>query len=228
MSRSPSPPSRYHRAEAITDGVVHVVGFSLALVAVPILIVRTAMLEHAVPMVVAISIYGATLLAMILFSGLYNMIPTGGWTPILRRLDHSAIYFKIAGTFTPFTLLSGGLGPYLLAAMWSAAVAGTGLRVLAPERTRRVALGLYLAMGWIGVGVGWPLFMQMPGHVLALVALGGLLYTAGFAFYLLERLPFHTAIWHVFVLAASAAFFAAVSAFVADLPLTGAQALDPA
>jgi hemolysin III len=77
-------------------------------------------------------------------------------------------------------------------------------------------LGLYLAMGWAGVIAGRGLFAQMPGHVLALIVVGGLLYTAGFAFYLWARLPFHNTIWHGFVLVASACFFAAVAAFIAD------------
>ena len=187
------------------------------LMAVPVLILRTSALHSEVPAVVGTSIYGATLIAMILCSALYNMARPSAWTPVLRRLDHSAIYFKIAGTYTPFTLLSGGHGAYLLPVLWTAALVGTGLRVFAHDRTRRLAISLYLVMGWVGAIAGWRLFAQMPDHVFGLIVAGGLIYTVGFAFYLLERVPFHNTIWHVFVLVASASFFAAVSAFVIDL-----------
>lgn len=217
------PRSGYSGAERVSDGVVHVVGLAAALTAVPLLVIRTSALNDQT-MTVATSIYGATLVAMILCSALYNMVRPGVWTGLLRRLDHSAIYFKIAGTYTPFTVLSGGHGGYLLAGLWTAALAGTGLRVWAHQRVRWLAVGLYLAMGWVGAIAGWSLFAQMPGHVLALIVAGGLLYTVGFAFYLAKRLPFHNTIWHLFVLVASACFFAAVSAFVADLHGARAEA----
>ena len=219
MIRSLPPRSGYSRAEFVSDVAVHFLGLLAALVAVPMLILHASSLDSEMPVVVATSIYGATLISMILCSALYNMSGTGGWTPVLRRLDHSAIYFKIAGTYTPFTLLSGGHGMVLLAALWLAALAGTGMRVFAPERTRGIAIGLYLAMGWVGSLAGWQLFAQMPRRVLWLIVAGGLLYTIGFVFYLFKRLPFHNTIWHAFVIVASAAFFAAISTFVADIGL---------
>ncbi|MDH3265177.1 MAG: hemolysin III family protein, partial [Paracoccaceae bacterium] len=127
-----------------------------------------------------------------------------------RRLDHSAIYLKIAGTYTPLTLISGhGLG--LTVALWGAALAGVALKVIAPWRFRWAALALYLAMGWAGAVAGGPLVQTLPPEVTQLMLVGGLLYTAGVAFYLWERLPFHNTIWHAFVLVASLVFYAAVT-----------------
>lgn len=192
------------------DAVVHVSGLAMAAVAVPTLIALAAIWNGSGPVVAGVSVYGASLLAMLLFSALYNMIPGGSWTAVLRRLDHSAIYFKIAGTFTPFAALSGGPGGHLLAGLWGAALAGTGLRVFAPEKLRWLALGLYLGMGWVGALAGGAIFADLSGSVFALMLAGGLVYTAGFPVYLAKGLPFNNAIWHAFVLAGTVLFFIAV------------------
>ncbi|GGH49174.1 Hly-III family protein [Frigidibacter albus] len=203
----------YSRAERLSDAVMHVSGLTAALMAVPVLVALTVVLRGDATAVVATSIYGVTLVAMILFSALYNMVPQGSWTRVLRRLDHSAIYLKIAGTYTPFTLLAGGQG-YLLAGLWGAAVAGTGLKMVSPERFRWLALSLYLGMGWVGVVAGWGVFATVSPAVLMLIVIGGLIYTVGVAFYLYEGLPFHNTIWHGFVLVASVVFYAAVTLHV--------------
>ncbi|WP_116084549.1 hemolysin III family protein [Tropicimonas sp. IMCC34011] len=206
----------YSRAEQVSDGVVHVIGVAAAVAAVPVLITLTAFWRGDVTAIVGISIYGGTFIAMLLCSALYNMLPAQRWTPVLRGLDHSAIYFKIAGTYTPFTLLSGWPGAYLLGGLWTAAIAGSSLRILAPERFRPVAIGLYLVMGWAGLFGGWALLQTLSPVVLSLIVIGGLIYTTGVVFYLTDRLPFHTTIWHVFVLVASFVFYAAVLTHVAQ------------
>lgn len=204
----------YSRHERISDAAVHVTGTAAALAAVPVLIVVAATLRGDAPAIAGAAIYGVTLIAMLLCSALYHLIRRPGWQGILRRLDHSAIYLKIAGTYTAFVLLSGGTGAGLVVILWIAALAGVLMKTLAPYRFRRTGLALCLAMGWIGLVGGWPLFASMSGPVLALVVTGGLLYTVGTIFYLIDALPFHTTIWHVFVLAASMVFYAAVTAHV--------------
>lgn len=203
----------YSRAERLSDAVMHVSGLTAAMLAVPVLVTLTVVLRGDATAVVATSIYGATLIAMILCSALYHMVPQGSWTLVLRRLDHAAIYLKIAGTYTPFTLLAGGQG-YLLAGLWGAAAAGTGLKMVSPERFRWLALALYLGMGWVGVVAGWSVFATVSAPVLVLIVIGGLIYTAGVGFFLYERLPFHNTIWHGFVLVASMVFYAAVTLHV--------------
>ena len=202
--------SDYSRSERLSDAMIHVSGLVTVLIAVPALITVTVLLRGDPTALFAISVYGAALFAMILCSALYNMVAHPGWTAVLKRLDHSAIYVKIAGTYTPFTLLSGH-GGWLLAGLWGAALAGVGLKVTAPERFRRVALVLYLGMGWAGIAAGDAFLGVLSWPVLVLILVGGLLYTAGVAFYLFERLPFHYTIWHIFVLAASLVFYAAVT-----------------
>lgn len=207
----------YTRAEMISDAVVHVMGLALVLMAVPVLIVLTALYRGDPASVTGVSIYSAALVAMILCSALYNIGESSGFGRavewLLRRLDHAAIYIKIAGTYTPFTLVSGqGLG--LTLGIWGAALAGVILKIISPERFKGVALALYLGMGWAAVAAGGPLLAALPVAVQVLMMVGGGLYTLGVVFYLWRRLPFHYTIWHGFVLAASLVFYAAVMVLV--------------
>lgn len=204
--------SGYSQAETVSDAVVHAVGLTAAVLAVPMLIIRTWTLDGHADAIAGVSIYGAALIGMILCSALYNMAHPESWSQMLRRLDHSAIYMKIAGTYTVFALLSPAPAGWFLLWIWTCALLGTGLRSFAPHRWPGVAIGLYLVMGWSGAFAGGALFDEMSPQVFALILSGGLLYTAGFVFHLWSRLPFHRTIWHVFVIGASAIFFAAVAA----------------
>lgn len=200
----------YSRAERISDAVVHIAALIAALFAVPVLITLAAIWRGEPAVLLGVGIYGATLIAMILCSLLYNHIPHPDWHGLLRRLDHSAIYLKIAGTYTPFAALSGGPGFTLLAGIWGAAVAGTGLTWFAPRRAFVAGVPLCLAMGWAIVFGGADLLAVLSPAVVAMMVAGGLLYTAGVAFLLAGGLPYHNTIWHVFVMVASVVFFAAV------------------
>lgn len=196
-------------AEWWSDAAVHVAGLAAVTGAVPVLIVLAAVLRGDAAAVVGASVYGATLVLMVLCSALYNMLPSGGWTWLWRRLDHAAIYLKIAGTYTPFALITEQ-GGGLLAGVWGAAALGVALKLASPSRFRWAGLALYLGMGWSGVIAGGAMMAALPGSVVVLMLTGGLLYTVGVVFFLWERLWFQTAIWHVFVLAASLVFYAAV------------------
>lgn len=207
----------YRTAERVSDAVIHVLGLALAFLSVPVLVTLSAVWRGDLPAVAGTLIYGTTLIAMLLCSALYHLIPAPAWKDVLRRLDHSAIYFKIAGTYTPFTLLSGGHGAVLLTGLWGAAIAGCGLKIFAPvDRFRWIALALYLAMGWAGIVAGWSLFGSLSAVVFSLILIGGLIYTAGIVFFLWEVLPYHNTVWHAFVLAASIVFFAAVTTHLAQ------------
>jgi hemolysin III len=209
----------YTRAERVSDGVVHILGVTLALIAVPVLITLTAIYRSEPAAVLGASIYGTTLILMLTFSALYNMIDNVRWTGLLQRLDHSAIYLKIAGTYTPFMLLSGAQMTGVLAGLWGSAAIGSFLKMLAPGQFRWFAITLYLGMGWAVVFVGGSVLAELPGTVLVLMIVGGVVYTGGVVFYLFEQLPFHNTIWHVFVLAGSILFFIAVAFCIAGLPI---------
>ncbi len=216
MQTSPTIRPAYSRAERLSDGVVHLVGVSLAVVAVPVMIILTILFRSEPGPVVGASIYGTTLIAMLSFSALYNMIDSVRWAGLLRRLDHSAIYMKIAGTYTPFVLLSGAPATGLLTGLWGAATIGSMMKILVPGRFKWFALSLYLAMGWAVLFAGGPILAELSWAVVLLMAAGGVAYTAGVGFYLSERLPFHNTIWHIFVLVGSVLFFIAIALVIAN------------
>ncbi len=204
-----TPDTQYSRAEIRSDAAVHLLGLGLVVLAVPALMVVTVLLRPEPPALWGVGVYGAALAAMIGASALYNMTPGARLRWLWRRLDHSAIYVKIAGTYTPFTLLTGQ-GAALTVGLWSAAAVGVALKLASPERCRWLALALYLGMGWAGVVAGQAMIAALPGPVVALMLAGGLTYTLGVTFYLWRGLRFHLAIWHVFVLCASVLFYVAV------------------
>lgn len=201
----------YSRPEVVSDLVVHALGLTAALLAVPALITQTFSTGTDPFALMGVSIYGLTLIAMILCSMLYNMTHPQAWAPVLQRMDHSAIYLKIAGTYTAFALLSPNDTGWFLVWIWSCAALGVGLRTFAPDTWRSVAIGLYLVMGWSGAVAGGALFGGMSSLVFGLILGGGLLYTVGFGFFVSTRLPFHRTIWHLFVIVASGFFYAAVA-----------------
>ena len=205
-----SPRDGYSATETQSDAVVHVLGLIAALMAVPVLITLAVTLHGDTRAVVGTSLYGVALIAMLLCSALYNMTWEVRRKAFYRHLDHTAILCKIAATYTPFMLLSGGSGGWLLPGLWGAAITGAGMRIMAPDRFKVAAVALALGMGWAGLFAGPEFFAGLSTAVIALIVTGGSLYTIGVGFFLFDRLPFHYTIWHVFVLAASMVFYAAV------------------
>ncbi|MEM9477563.1 MAG: hemolysin III family protein [Pseudomonadota bacterium] len=202
--------SIYTRAEYISDAIVHITGLVAALIAVPVIITLTAVWSGDGGTITAMSIYGVCLIAMLGCSALYNMVLRPSWRDLLRRIDQSAIYVKIAGTYTPFVALTGSQAGLFLAGIWGVAFTGVSLILFARGRARVASLILYLGLGWAGAIWGGPLVagLSTPGFILLLI--GGLTYTAGVLFLLWESLPFHNTIWHIFVLAATGICYASV------------------
>src|SRR6478736_6492668 len=201
----------YDRAELIADGIVHGIGVFGGLVAATVLIVLTAIYATAVEVAV-VSVYVAGLLAMLVLSATYNLWPISRAKWLLRRFDHSAIYLLIAATYTPFILevKDSGFALVLLAGVWCVAILGIVLKLLCPGRFDRVAVGIYLAMGWSGVMLYGPVVRALPALVLGFVLAGGLLYSFGVIFHAWRRLRFQNAIWHGFVLLGAACHYTAV------------------
>ena len=131
---------------------------------------------------------------------------------ILRRFDHAAIYVKIAGTYTPlaFVKMGDAVGLALLGAVWAITVFGATAKLLWPGRLVRTSYVLYLVQGWAILAAFNSLLPAVSSRVLILLVVGGCLYTVGVVFHLWEKLPYHNAIWHAFVLAASGCHFAAI------------------
>lgn len=199
------------RREEIANTVSHGVGFAAALVAIPILVVSAAR-QGSTSAVVGGAIFGSAMALLYLASTLYHAVPPGRAKQFLRRLDHSAIFLLIAGTYTPFTLgvLGGGWGWSLFGVAWGIAVVGITLKLLYGPRFPKVSSAMYVAMGWMIVIAARPLWENVPGWGLALLVLGGLSYTGGVVFYLAPRLRYAHFIWHLFVLAGTTFHFFAV------------------
>lgn len=205
----------YTRAEVIADGVVHALGITFGLAGVATLIVLSlTRLDPATA--TAVIIYGTGMLAVFVFSAAYNL-SRSRWRWLLRRLDHAAIYVKIAATYTPFAAIKmgGPVGVGLLVAVWGIAVLGASAKLIAPAQFVRTAYVLYLAQGWAAVFTLPSMFEALPATAFALLIAGGVLYTVGVVFHLWEKLPYNNAIWHGFVLTASTCHFAAVVSSVA-------------
>ncbi len=207
----------YTRAERLTDAAVHVTGVLTALLAVPVLVTLAFTWLDDRRLVLAAAIYGATLLVMLSCSALYHMTPWETWKDRLRRLDQSAIYLKIAGAYTPFAVMTGPPAMPFLAGLWAAAVAGVSLKMIVARQLFGLTVAFYLAMGWAALVAGGPILDRMSTEGYRLVVSAGLLYTIGVVFLIWDQLPFHTAIWHVFVLTASLALYAAVLVELAGL-----------
>ena len=198
------------------NGYTHLCGTVLAIAGATVLVVLAAL--KADPWrIVSFSVYGATLCFLYLASTLYHS--TRGRTKVVfRKIDHCAIYFLIAGTYTPFTLVSlnGPWGWTLFATVWSLAVLGVVQEIWLARGARLTSLAIYLLMGWLALVAIVPLVEALPANGLAWIAAGGLAYTAGIVFYLYdERFRHWHGIWHCFVLAGSAVHYTAILRFVA-------------
>ncbi|GFE66949.1 PAQR family membrane homeostasis protein TrhA [Litoreibacter roseus] len=198
------------KTERIADGAVHAVGVLAAVSGAVIMMWQYSGLASSAQLT-ALAIYSATLIATFVASAAYHLLPWHGVRPLLRRIDHAAIYLKIAGTYTPLVVMIGSTFAYvILVVVWTLAVIGIAVKVFFWDKRGPFGTVLYLTMGWLSVGLISSIWPIVPGSVVALIAIGGLTYTAGVIFYTSER-KFTTAIWHGFVVAASGCFWAAIT-----------------
>lgn len=200
----------YSRTERVADGVVHVLGIAFGLAGLAVL-TALSLTQLDAASAIAVLVYGAGMLAVFCFSAAYHL-SRSRWRWLLRRLDHAAIYVKIAATYTPFAALKlgGTPGLLLLAAVWGIAAFGASAKLIAPAQLVRTSYVLYLAQGWSGVLAFGPMAEALSSTALWLLIAGGVLYTVGVIFHLWQKLPYNNAIWHGCVLTASGLHFAAV------------------
>jgi len=210
---------RYSRGEEIANSLTHGIGMLLSAAGLVLMAVFSAQRGDA-RQVVGTAIFGASLVFLYTASTLYHGIPSPSAKKTLRTLDHSAIFLLIAGTYTPFTLVSlrGPWGWTLFGVIWGAAAFGFIVQFTPLKRSRALSLILYLAMGWAVVAAARPLRAAVPPRGILLLLLGGLCYTGGVAFYLRRKLPYGHAVWHLFVLAGSVFHFFAVFLHVISPP----------
>lgn len=199
------------RGEEIANSVSHGVGLLAAIAATPVLIVGAAW-RGGPGVIVGVSIFGAAMILLYLASTLYHAAPAGSSKQLLRKLDHSAIYLLIAGTYTPFTLgvLGGAWGWTLFGVVWALALGGVCLKVAGRVHRPVVSAIPYIAMGWLVLVAIRPVWLNVPMEGIAWLLAGGLAYTGGVAFYATSRLRYGHFVWHLFVLAGSTCHFFAV------------------
>ena len=215
-SRHRPGPARYSQFEELANWLTHGIGWLLSIAGLVVAIVLTAR-DGDAWVITSVSIYATTLILLYAASTLYHAVPSLRWKRVLRKLDHSAIYLLIAGTYTPFVLvnLRGPWGWSLFGVVWGIALAGVAFKLFFTGRFVLLSSAAYVAMGWLVLVAAKPMWESVPHMGLLLLGAGGLCYTLGVAFYLWRRLPFHHAIWHVFVVAGSVFHFFAVLRSVA-------------
>ncbi|GAA4058584.1 PAQR family membrane homeostasis protein TrhA [Amphibacillus indicireducens] len=193
--------SQFSLGEEIANAITHGVGMVLSIVGLVFLIIFSALYGSAWH-VVSFTIFGVTMVFLYTSSTLLHSLPRGRAKDVFEILDHSSIYFFIAGTYTPFLLVAvrGTLGWTLFGIVWGVAIAGTIFKVFFVKRFVLVSTVLYVAMGWLIVFT-WPtLTEQLARNGIILLIIGGLFYTLGAIFYVWRFFKYHHMVWHLFVL----------------------------
>jgi len=197
--------------EEIANSISHGIGLVLAVIATPILII-TALRYGSAWNMIGVSVFAASMVTLYLASTLYHALTHDGAKRVFRMLDHSAIFFLIAGTYTPFTLgiLRGPWGWTLLIIIWTLAAIGLTMKIVFGARYVWLSVVLYLVMGWLVVIAAPQVLRVMPLSGLAWLVAGGIAYTAGVAFYAAHRVRYAHFAWHLFVIAGTVCHFFAV------------------
>jgi len=209
----------YTRPEHIADACVHAVGVLFSIAAATLLLIG-AIGTLPAAIFIGLIVYSIGLIGMFVASAAYNLVPHHGLKEILRRLDHAAIFVMIAGSYTPFALVVGGAaGHAMLLAVWAIAAAGVAMVLRFPRRFGKLSVLLYLFQGWIVLLALNSIVASLPSQAFVMLLAGGIVYTLGVAFHLMERLRFHNVIWHIFVLGGAACQFIAVKAAVTQAPV---------
>ncbi len=213
MRSMPVRPERTQSlGEEIANSVSHGIACAAALLASPFLILQAAR-QGDTALIAGAAIFAASMVLLYLASALYHALPAGSVKRLFRLIDHSAVYVLIAGTYTPFTLgvLRGPWGWSLLTLIWALALAGVLLKTVGRVSHPPLSTGLYVLMGWLIVVALEPLAAGMSVAALWWLVAGGLAYTAGVLFFVLDhRLRYGHLIWHLFVMSGTVCHFFAV------------------
>lgn len=199
------------RLEKLVDGWIHGVAAVVLTFAVGAAL-GLAIWQGGLSMASAVAVYGLCVMTMIGCSMAYNLTEAPQRKALLRRFDHAAIFLMIAGTYTPFTTIrfDGAWAISMTSVVWALALLGAAGKLFLPGIGKRVWIVFYVLLGWLVIAAIGPMLEGVPIPGLILLAIGGLLYTIGIAFYVWRTLPFRRAIWHGFVIAAAGVHYAAV------------------
>ena len=205
----------YTTGEEVFSSIVHGIGMALSIAAIVLMAVVSVSHGAGVRLAAAL-VFGISLFFEYTASTFYHALPQPKAKRVFKVLDHSGIYLLIAGTYTPFTLITlaenGGLA--LFAVIWVAALAGIACEAFWTFRPRWVSAAIYVVMGWAAVVKLPALLAALPTAGFALLVAGGIVYTAGCAFYLMKKIKYMHSIWHLFVLGGSVCHFLCVILYV--------------
>ena len=202
----------YSPKEEFCNSLTHLLGMLFSVCALSVLVTLSCFYADAWA-IVSCSIFGASMLAAYTASAAYHAARAHGFKRLLKKLDHIAIYYLIAGSYTPFLLvpMRSGLAWWMFGIIWALAITGTMLKIFSgASGTKFWSIALYLAMGWLVVFVSGKLFSCISATAIVFLVLGGLFYSGGVFFYLRKDKMYSHAVWHVFVLAGTVMHFFAV------------------
>jgi len=204
----------YHLGDILANAITHGIGAVLAIIGAVALIAAST--RGTTQLVVSCTVFSITLVLVYLCSTIYHSLVRTGARHVFHILDHSAIYLLIAGTYTPFALvtLRGPLGWTIFGIQWGLAIAGVVFKSFAVDRYELASALVYLAQGWFVVVAVVPLVHTLGWHGLLWLGAGGVAYTLGIIFFALDRLRYFHALWHLFVLAGSVAHYFAILFYV--------------
>mgnify|MGYP006197942929 CR=1 FL=1 len=211
-------PQGYTLGEEIANAITHGLGTAAAIVALTLMIVKALPALSGWQMA-GIAVYGGSMISLFLSSTLYHSLTHPPTKAVLKRFDHSMIYLLIAGTYTPFLMitLKSAMAQTLLVIIWALALGGVLFKIFFVHRFKRASLITYLAMGWLSLLVVYELYEALPSPAFNLLIAGGLSYTLGAAFYAAKQYRYTHAIWHLFVLGGAACHCVAIAAYVIPL-----------
>ncbi|ARR50586.1 hemolysin III family protein [Photobacterium damselae subsp. damselae] len=216
MDKKPQLAAGYSVKEEIANSVSHGLGMIFGIVGLVLLLVQAVNAKADALSIVSLSIYGGSMILLYLASTLYHAIPFERAKRALKTFDHCAIFLLIAGTYTPFLLISlrTPLAITLMVIIWLLALMGIAAKIVFVYRFKKLSLITYLTMGWLSLIAIYQLAMALSTGGLVLLALGGLIYSIGVVFYVNKRIPYNHAIWHLFVLGGSICHFCAIYFYV--------------
>ncbi len=202
----------YSKKEEIANSITHGLGVVFGVVALILLTIKAVGLDGDALSISSFAVYGGSIIVLYLASTLYHAIPFERTKRWLKIFDHCAIYLLIAGTYTPFLLVSlrTPLSITLMVVIWVIAALGVGFKLIFIHRFEKLSLATYLIMGWLSLVAIYPLSQALSFDGMMLLAAGGVTYSLGVIFYVMDRIPFNHAIWHVFVLVGTVFHFAAI------------------
>ncbi|WP_100657458.1 PAQR family membrane homeostasis protein TrhA [Alteromonas flava] len=200
--------AHYSPIEELLNASTHALGFCLAIVGLVALSIKS---DSTVEYITAL-IYATSLAAMFISSTIYHSVKDVYWRKILRKIDHTAIYLLIAGTYTPFMVLAvgGWIGTAAMITVWSIAIAGIVFKTTIGHRYPKISVTTYAALGWFAILLIYPIYQALSAGGFTLLVAGGLCYSAGIPFYMLKSRHYTHAIWHLFVVAGAACHFFAI------------------